>query len=222
MPARLTRRPSAGVVGRDAELKTLTDAAKQVAAGDGREVVLVSGEAGQGKTTLVAEAARTAFDNGACVLFGHCEEDLATLYQLFAEALGHYVASAREDRLLAYVDAHGSELARLVPSLSGRIPDLPTSKAADSDSERYLLFADVVGLLATMSAHQPVVLVLDDLQWADRGSLHLLRHLAATEQDMRLLVVGTFRDDELSHDHPLLGTVAALHRQKGISRIELP
>ena len=110
--------------------------------------MLVSGEAGLGKTTLVAEAARAAFDAGACVLFGHCEEDLATPYQLFAEALGHYVTHAPEDQLRAHVDAHGSELSRLVPALASRIPDLPPSKATDSDTERYLLFAAVVGLLA--------------------------------------------------------------------------
>ena len=159
----------------------MTDATKRVAGGEGREVLLVSGEAGLGKTTLVAEAARAAFDTGACVLFGHCEEDLATPYQLFAEALGHYVTHAPEEQLLAHVEAHGSELSRLVPTLASRIRDLPPSKATDSDTERFLLFAAVVGLLATMSQEQPVVLVLDDLQWADKGSLLLLRHLAAAE-----------------------------------------
>ena len=85
-------------------------------------MLLISGEAGLGKTTLVAEAARAAFDNGACVLFGHCEEDLATPYQLFAEALGHYVTHAPEDQLLAHVEAHGSELSRLVPALPAESP----------------------------------------------------------------------------------------------------
>ena len=136
---------------RSRDRRRMTDATKRVAAGEGREVLLVSGEAGLGKTTLVAEAARAAFDDGACVLFGHCEEDLATPYQLFAEALGHYVTHAPEDQLLAHVEEHGSELARLVPALASRIPDLPPSKATDSDTERYLLFAAVVGLLATVS-----------------------------------------------------------------------
>ena len=81
---------------------------------------LVSGEAGLGKTTLVAATARAAFDGGACVLFGHCEEDLATPYQLFAEALGHFVTHASEEQLVAHVDAHGSALARLVPALSAQ------------------------------------------------------------------------------------------------------
>ena len=85
------------MIGREPELSVLAEVAKRVAASDGREVVLVSGEAGQGKTTLVAQAARFAFDGGACVLFGHCEEDLATPYQLFAEAFGHYCRPRRRE-----------------------------------------------------------------------------------------------------------------------------
>jgi class 3 adenylate cyclase/tetratricopeptide (TPR) repeat protein len=221
LASRLAVRPTIGVVGREAEMQTMTDAVKRVAEGDGREVLLISGEAGLGKTTLVAEAARAAFDNGACVLFGHCEEDLATPYQLFAEALRHYVTHAPEDQLRAHVEEHGSELTRLVPALASRIPDLPPSRATDSDTERFLLFAAVVGLLATMSVHQPVVLVLDDLQWADKGSLLLLRHLTAAEQAMRLLVLGIFRDSELAHADALRDTLGVLRRHSDVSRIEL-
>jgi hypothetical protein len=155
------------------------------------------------------------------VLFGHCEEDLATPYQLFAEALGHYVTHAPEEQLRAHVEGYGSELSRLVPALASRIPDLPPSRATDADTERFLLFAAVVGLLATMSEIQPVVLVLDDLQWADKASLLLLRHLASADRPMRVLTLGTYRDSELSRMHQLTDTLAALHRMDGVSRIEL-
>jgi class 3 adenylate cyclase len=221
LPVRLGRRPDVIVVGRDSELQLVAESAKRVAGGEGREVLLVSGEAGLGKTTLVAEGARTAFAAGACVLFGHCEEDLATPYQLFAGTIGHYVTHCAEDELRAHVEVHGSELARLVPTLATRIPDLPPSKAADSDAERYLLFAAVVGLLAQASELQPIVLVLDDLQWADAGSLELLRYLIASDQPMAVLVLGTFRDSELSHFHPLLKTLAVLQRQVKVTRLEL-
>jgi class 3 adenylate cyclase/tetratricopeptide (TPR) repeat protein len=221
LPARLAVRPAVGVVGREAETQAIADATKRVAAGEGREVLLISGEAGLGKTTLVAEAARTAYGNGACVLLGHCEEDLATPYQLFSEALGHFVTHAPEDQLLAYLTTYGSALSRLVPALASRIPDLPPSKTTDSDTERYLLFAAVVGLLATASEHQPVVLILDDLQWADKESLLLLRHLTAAEPTMRVLVLGTYRDSELSHAHTLRETLGVLRRHRGLGRIEL-
>ena len=221
LPGPMAVRPAVGVVGRRTEVELVMDATKRVAMGEGREVLLVSGEAGLGKTTLVAQAARSAFDDGACVLYGHCEEDLATPYQLFAEALGHYVTHAKEEDLLAHVAEHGSELARLVPALGRRLPGLPPSKATDSDTERYLLFAAAVGFLAIASQHEPVVLVLDDLQWADKGSLQLLRHLIAAEQQMRVLVLGTYRDSELAHSHPLLETLGALRRHGGVTRIEL-
>ena len=143
---------------------------------------------------VVAEAARVAFDGGACVLFGHCEEDLAAPYQLFTEALGHFVTHAPEEQLVAHVGSWGSALARLVPALSSRLPGLGPSTATDADTERYQVFAAVVGLLVMVSQQQPVVLVLDDLQWADRASLQLLRHLVAADQPMRLLVLGTYRD----------------------------
>ena len=221
LPVRLGRRADVIVVGRDSELQLVAESAKRVAGGEGREVLLVSGEAGLGKTTLVAEGARVAFTAGACVLFGHCEEDLATPYQLFAGTIGHYVTHCPEDELRAHVEAHGSELARLVPALATRIPDLPPSRGTDPDTERYLLFAAVVGLLSQASEQQPIVLVLDDLQWADAGSLELLRHLIASDQPMAVLVLGTFRDTELSHFHPLLKTLAELQRQVKVARLEL-
>jgi class 3 adenylate cyclase len=221
LPGRLAVRPPVGVVGRDAELAVIADAVKRSSEGEGREVLLVSGEAGLGKTTLVAEAARAAFASGSCVLFGHCEEGLATPYQLFTEALGHYVTNAPESQLLAHVEQFGSELARLVPALRSRMPELPPSRITDADSERYLLFEAVVGLLGAATAELPVVVVLDDLQWADSGSLQLLRHLTAAEQAMSVLLLGTYRDSELSHAHNLLDTLAALHRQRGVSRIDL-
>lgn len=221
LPTRLAVEPLVGLFGRAHERASILDAFKRVAGGDGREVLLVSGEPGMGKTTLAADAARATFESGACVLFGHCEEDLATPYQLFSEALGHYVTHISEDQLTEHVAIHGSELASLVPALARRIPGLPPSKATDTDAERFLLFAAAVGLLAVASQHQPVVLVLDDIQWADKASLQLLRHLIASEQTMRLLVLATYRDAELSQSHPLLDALAALRRQAGVSRIEL-
>lgn len=221
LQTRLTIRPRTGVVGRDIETNLLADAFKRVSAGEGREIVLVSGEAGLGKTTLVAEAARAAHRIGGCVLFGHCEEDMATPYQLFAESLGHYVSNVDDERLRRHTRTHDSELSRLVPALSSRITDLSPPKATDSDTERYLLFTAAVGLLAEASVEEPLVLVFDDLQWADSGSLHLLRHLAATDIPMRVLLLATFRDDELPNAKELRDTLGSLWRQRGVSRVDL-
>ena len=204
-------RPAVGVVGRNAEMQTMNDAAKRVAGGEGREVLLVSGEAGLGKTTLVAEAARAAFDTGACVLFGHCEEDLATPYQLFAEALRHYVTHAPEEQLRAHVEAHGSELSRLVPALASRIPELPPSKATDSDTERFLLFAAVVGLLAAVSRNNQSSSCSTTSSGPTRESAPPAPS-GGGRQPMRVLIIATYRDSELSQTHPFIETLAALRR----------
>ena len=218
---RLAVRPTVGVFGREMETASLAAAFTRVANGDGREIILVSGEAGLGKTTLVAEAARAAHRTGATILFGHCEEDMATPYQLFAESLGHYVNNVEDERLGRHTRAHGSELMRLIPAFSSRITDVPQPKATDSDTERYLLFTAVVGLLAEVSTDEPVMLIFDDLQWADSGSLLLLRHLATTELPMRLLILATLRDHERPHAKELRDTVGELWRQRRVSRLEL-
>ena len=221
LPARLAVRPAVRVVGRSAELVVVGDCVKRVGADGGREVVVVSGEAGVGKTTLIAEAARVAFDGGACVLFGHCEEDLATPYQLFAEALGHFIDQVSGDELVDVVGGDGAVLARLLTGLERRLPGIEEPTATDADAGRYQLFAAVAAFLARLSAQQPVVLVLEDLQWADRASLQLLRHVVGSDRPTRLVVIGSFRDSELSRSHPMVDTLAELHRLGIITRVEL-
>jgi DNA-binding SARP family transcriptional activator len=221
LPRRLDVRPDVGLVGRDAHVQSMMSAIKRVAADEGHEIILISGEAGQGKTALVAEVAQRANDDGACVLFGHCEEGLAGPYQLFAEALSHFVSHASEDQLVSYVERYGSELARLVPGLADRIPDLPPTRITDADTQRSMLFSAVVGLFVVMSRHRHVVVVLEDLQWADQGSLLLLRHVASAGESMQILVLGTYRDSELSLAPPLVEALGALWRERGTSQIEL-
>lgn len=210
-----------GMIGREPEMAEITDALDRVSSASKLEAVFISGEAGLGKTTLVTAAAQHAYASGAHVLFGHCEEDLARPYQLFAESLGHYVAHVDEEELLAHVAVHGSELLPLVPALSTRFPALPSSKATDVDTQRFLLFAAVADLLAAASADVPVVLVFDDLQWADGASLLLLRHLISSEMRGRILVLATYRPDELPQAHELRRTLGVLRRFDGVNRVDL-
>ena len=222
LPERLQVRPDTGVIGRAEELASLADAVARAGSGRGRTVVLVSGEAGQGKSTVVAESARAAAADGALVLSGHCEQDLSAPYQLFAESLGHYVRHASDEELAPLVEEWGAELGTLVPALGRRTPDLPAVRTVDPDSERVKLFAAVVGVLARLAAERAVVLVLDDLQWADAGSLQLLRHLANDDRPLRLTVVATFRDSEVAVADQLVETLGALRRLDGVVRIDLP
>ena len=202
-------------------MQALTDAAKRVAAGEGREVLLISGEAGQGKTTLVAEAARAAFDGGACVLFGHCEEDLATPYQLFAEALGHYVTHAPEDQLLAHVETHGSELARLVPASPAGSADLPPSKAPTPTRSGSCSSPRWSGCWPGSSrtargpgARRPPVGGQGKPPAASSSGGGRAGHADRSSS-------GPTATASCPTSHPLLDTLAALRRQNGVSRIEL-
>ena len=141
LPRRLAARTAAGVhvIGREPELSVLAEVAKRVTASDGREVVLVSGEAGQGKTTLVAQAARFAFDGGACVLFGHCEEDLATPYNSSRRRLATISSMPTRTVFVAWSTRTGRNgLASCPRSANGfpicrrRRPPIPTPSATCS------------------------------------------------------------------------------------------
>jgi tetratricopeptide (TPR) repeat protein len=221
LPARLARRPQLGFFGRDEERDELVAAYKRAASGDGRHLILIGGEAGMGKTTLAAEAVRDAQEAGACVLFGACDEDLGVPYQPFVQCLSHYVAHASDTVLSSYVRAHGAELTGLVPQLGRRVAEVPPLRSTDAETERYLLFASVVSLLAVISAAQPLVLVLDDLHWADNATLALLRHVVTASEPMRVLIIGTYRDSELSRTHPFNVLLAALHRECAVERVHL-
>jgi class 3 adenylate cyclase/tetratricopeptide (TPR) repeat protein len=221
LPTRLARRPGVGVVGREEELASLSAAAKRVASGEGSEVVLIAGEPGQGKTTLVSEIARQAHEDGLTVLLGRCDEEVGAPYRPFHEALTHYVAHAEEALLRSHVAAHGGELARLVPALQQRLGDLPAPQSTDPDTERYLLYAAAVGLLELASVQTPVLLMLDDLHWVDKPSLQLLRHVVANTSAARLLIFGTYRDAELSASHPLTEALGGLLREPGVSSLHL-
>lgn len=126
-PAALAAGPNEMVVGRDAELAVLVEAFKATSAGE-RRAVLVAGEPGVGKTRLVAALARQAHGEGALVLFGRCEEDLAIAYQPFAEALRAALADLDADVVVAHVAAHGGELPHLARSTHLRIT--PTDRFA--------------------------------------------------------------------------------------------
>jgi class 3 adenylate cyclase len=220
LPLRLGSRSRFAMFGRSAETEALALAWAKAKDGQ-RQVVLVAGEPGIGKTRLATEAARAAHADGGTVLFGACDEDVALPYRPFVEALRHYVTHAPAAVLATHVGTHRGELARLVPELARRIPDLPAPQAAEAETERFLLFEAVTGLLARASRESPIVLVLDDLHWAVAPELLLLKHLVRSVEPMRLLVIGTYRDTDLSLIHPLTALLADLRKESGVERVSL-
>jgi class 3 adenylate cyclase len=205
-------------VGRDRELDRLGQLWKEAAAGELR-VGLLAGEPGVGKTRLAAELAVRVHDEGAIVLAGRCDEDLGVPYQPFVEALRHFAEHAPD--LAERLGRYGGELARLVPELSERVPGLPTPLRSDPGTERYRLFDAVAAWLDAAAEQVPVLLVLDDIQWAAKPTLLLVRHVVRSGLAARILVLGTYRDVELTHGHPLLEVIADLRRQGGVDRLSL-
>ncbi len=212
--------PSFPFAGRAEPVENLIATWKETVEG-GRRAVLVSGEPGIGKTRIVTEVVRIAHDRGAVVLWGRCDEELGAPYAPFAEALRHYVAMSPPERVRAELGPLGGELVRIVPELAARVPGLAEPMRADADTERFRLFDSVADLLGEMSAAQPIVLVLDDVHWADKPSLLLFRHLLRANTPMRLFVLATYRDTDLDRTHPLADLLAELRRQPGVERLDL-
>jgi class 3 adenylate cyclase len=220
LPERLRELPETSYVGRRAERDRLAELWR-AACGGSLRVALIGGEAGVGKTRLSAHLALEAHGEGAPVLYGRCDEDLGVPYQPWVQALGHLVSEAPELVLETHVERHGGDLARLVPALGERVPHLPAASQSDPETERYLLYAAAAGLLEAAGEQKPLLLILDDLQWADGPTLSLLRHVVSSGASIPAMLVGTYRDSELTHDHPLTALLADLHREQGVERLKL-
>ena len=210
----------APMIGRDAELDALAVAAGDAQAGALR-LVLVAGDPGIGKTTLAREAALRAAGTGAAVLYGRCDEDGIVPYEPWVQVAGHVVAHAPAARLERLAAGVGPELARLTPDLRRRVPELAAPVQAEPDTERWRLFDALGGLLDDLAQERLVVVVLDDLHWADRSTLLLLRHLLRSRPHARILVIGTYREVELAPDGPLAGAIADLRREHLFTPLEL-
>jgi class 3 adenylate cyclase/tetratricopeptide (TPR) repeat protein len=220
MPPGLTTEGQFPFVARLAERETMARALKLSLSGE-RRIVLIAGEPGVGKTRLCAETARAAAEEGAVVLFGRCDEELGIPYQPFVEALRWHVASSEASALTGTLGTSAGELARLAPELAGLVPGLPPPTSGDADVERARLFEAVVGWLDALGVTAPVVLILDDLHWAGRPTLQLLRHVVRCPQRTRLLVLGTYRDTDLSRSHPLAEILADFRREPAVERVNL-
>jgi class 3 adenylate cyclase len=204
--------------GREVEMAALGKAWS--AAEDGETgVVLLAGEPGIGKSRLAAELGSVAQADGGVVLFGRCDDELGVPYQPFVEALGHVVEHWPDADLRAVLGPHPGELGRLVPGIFERLPDLPEPLDSDPETARYRLFEAVGGWLAALAERAPVLVVLDDLHWATRPTLLLLKHLARADAGSRLLVLGTYRDTDLDRVAPLAEVLADLRRLPGVVRV---
>jgi class 3 adenylate cyclase len=208
-------------VGRAGELEALKMMFDESLSGRTR-LVMVVGEPGIGKTRLVEELGVYAAVRGAQVCWGHCYEgELGAPYQPFVEALRTYVRERSDNELQAELSTGAPEVATLVSDLRVRFPDLPVSRPLEGDAERLRLFEGIASFLTNASTAHPIMLILDDVHWADKPTLLLLQYLARGLRRERILVVCTYRDVELDRTHPLADAVAVLRREHLYERVLL-
>ncbi|HEX5615568.1 MAG TPA: AAA family ATPase [Acidimicrobiia bacterium] len=221
VPSRLAEVGARGrCVGRDTELEVLVDAWKRVVTGE-RRLVLVAGEPGIGKTRLAAELATRVVDHGGVAIHGWCDEDLGAPFQPWVHALGALVRSCDADELAEVSSGIAADLTRLVPDLALRLPAVVGSQPTDVDTERARVVDAVDVLLERASAARPLLVVLDDLHWADRPTLSLLLRLLRSDRPGAVLFVGTYRDTDVDRRHPLADALADLRREPRAARVSL-
>jgi DNA-binding NarL/FixJ family response regulator len=211
------------IVGRARELDVFRAAFDRMLAGR-RQLVLISGEPGIGKTRCAEALADVAEDQGALVLWGRCREEAgAPPYWPWVQILRAYVEASSLDEVRLNMGSAAKDIAALVPELldsTGQLPQMPAA-IADSSPARFRTFDAIRQFFHQATQQVPITLVLDDLHWADAPSLSLLEFLNHELQSSRLLIVGTYRDSDASRKTPLMNALGGLSRDSGVQRVHL-
>ena len=216
-------RPAQGTfVGRQQEMGKLKTVLEDVLSGQG-QLLMLMGEPGIGKTRTAQELAAYAERSGARVLWGWCYEgEGAPPYWPWIQPLRTWVLQNDPDQLRSEMGPGAANIAEIIPEVYAKLSDLNPPPALSSLEEaRFRLFESITTFLKKAAQTQPLVLVLDDLHWADQPSLLLLQFLAQQLGESRLLVLGAYRDIDLSRQHPLSETLAQLARQPVFQRVLL-
>ncbi len=218
----MARRLSSPVfIGRSSELRTLLSAADAAASGQPWGA-LIGGEAGVGKTRLVEEVSARLRERGWLVLEGGSVAlgDDSLPFGPIVQALRALVRQLDPDRIAAAAGPSLPELARLLPELSGIAGDAVVPATA-GEWLQGRIFGGILRLLGGLGQTAPILLVIEDLQWSDRSTRDMLAFLARNVREERLLVIGTFRTDELPLSHPMTAWLAEAERQLRVEHIEL-
>ena len=218
----LDRNPDGGFFGRTEELARLKTLWNQILSGDGT-VAMLAGEPGIGKTRLGDEMAAFVQISGGVVLRGHTYEDQGVPpYWLWSHAIQGFINRIEPETLRNELGVDVRYLTNLIPGLRDTFPDNPNRQPeVDPVSARFGLYNAVVAVLTYASRSQPLLLILEDLNWSDEPSLLLLEHVARELDGIRMLLLGTYRDVELGRTHPLSTTLADLRRDRLFERITL-
>ena len=215
----ITRAVCRILVGREDELSTLEDALLGACRGEG-SVVVLAGDAGMGKSRLCAELSERAERIGATVLEGSCSEaDIALPYLPFLEAIGNYLSTSESALVRERLGVHARELSKVFPQLAEAAGTAPNE--AETPDARLRLFEAILALLGLAAEEQGLLLIVEDLHWADASTRELLDYITRRLRNRRMLVLATYRRDEMHRKHPLLPTVQGWQRSRLAQLIEL-
>lgn len=216
VPPRLASAAEAPMVGREPELEVLHAAWRLATAGPAR-IAALAGDAGIGKTRLAAALGAEAARGGAIVLYGAADSDAVVPYQPFVEAVRHYLRTASAADRATRLRGSRADLGGLVPEAA----DIAAASPAQSPEEgRARMFEAVGSLLSSLAADAPVLLVIDDLHWADGPSVQLLKHTCRSAEHARLLILLLYRRDE-APGHVVSG-ISGLRRSQPWHEIGVP
>lgn len=217
-------RPRAGpaLVGRDGELDKLLAGIDDAIAGSGR-LFLLAGEPGIGKSRLADEAAARARDRGMTVAWGRCwESGGAPAYWPWVQSLRTLVRGLSREDLRSCLGAGAPFMAQVVGEIAEILPDVGPPPPMEAEGGRFRLFDAVATFLRNAATGQPLMLILDDLHFADAPSIVLLRFVARDLDESRVLVLGAYRDIELDRSHQLAVAVTELSREPATRHLRLP
>jgi len=211
--------PDSLFVGRDSEMAVLAGALATATETRRRQVVLISGDMGGGKTRLALEAAQEAERNGAAALYGAATPSGVLPYEPFVDAFSRYVNACPTPRLGRLLAEPAGVLLRLLPEAAPRVPDLRAPVSVDPDTDRALLFTAVTAFLRRLAGEGGLLVVLDDLHWAPVPPLLLLGYLVHSLAEVAILIVVTYRPEDETPE--LSDTLAGLVREPGVRHLHL-
>lgn len=210
-----------GFVDRQNELSRLQRAFDTMLSGQG-QIVLLEGEPGIGKTRLAEEVAHFAGMSGATVFWARCHEaDGAPAFWPWYQIVRNSLRDRPLDELMADLGAGAGPIAQVVPDVRDALPDTPVPSDIDSDQARFRFFDSVTTYLGRLSERHPLLLIIDELHWADQSSLVLLEFFADEIASHRIMLVVTYREAEIGDMVPLIRTIARLNRSRSASRLQL-
>ena len=205
------------LVDRVEEMNVLKEAVYRAVHGEGG-LVFIHGEAGIGKTRLIRELGAYARSHGVQVLYGRCPAlfrmDGVPPYTLWGEAIRDYLENISPEQLRMVIGFYPAEVAKLVPELRQRLAAIPESFQISPEQEQNRLFEAVSQFITNISKENPLLVILDDLQWTDPSSLLLLHYLARGVHKTPLLLLGAYRSTDIDSKHPLTPILAELKRER--------